>query len=67
MSSARYRYSVARLTPRYLAMSLPVWPSGFIRFAVGDVLGVIDLAGPTELGAVRPGGLALERGALLAG
>ena len=33
-SSARYRYSVARLTPRYLAMSLAVWPSAFIRFAV---------------------------------
>ena len=25
-SSARYRYSVARLTPRYLAMSFEVWP-----------------------------------------
>ena len=25
---------MARLTPRYLAMSLPVWPSAFIRFAV---------------------------------
>ena len=35
---ARYRYRVARLTPRYLAMSLPVCPSAFIRFAVGRVL-----------------------------
>jgi hypothetical protein len=25
---------VARLTPRYLAMCLAVWPSAFIRFAV---------------------------------
>ncbi len=25
-SDARYRYSVARRTPRYFAMSLPVWP-----------------------------------------
>ena len=30
----RYRYKVARLTPRYLAMSLPVCPSAFIRLAV---------------------------------
>lgn len=34
VSSVRYRYSVALLTPRYLAMSLPVWPSAFIRLAV---------------------------------
>jgi hypothetical protein len=34
VSSVRYLYSVARLTPRYLAMSLPVCPSAFIRFAV---------------------------------
>ena len=33
-ASVRYRYNVARLTPRYLAMSLAVWPSAFIRFAV---------------------------------
>src|SRR5262249_8689123 len=33
-STARYRYKVARLTPRYLAIALPVWPSVFIRFAV---------------------------------
>jgi hypothetical protein len=32
--SDRYRYNAARLTPRYLAMSLPVCPSAFIRFAV---------------------------------
>src|SRR5258705_7920050 len=33
-SSVRYLYNVARLTPRYLAMSLPVCPSAIIRFAV---------------------------------
>ena len=33
----------------------------------GDALGVVDLAGPPELGAVRGGGFPLERGALLAG
>jgi hypothetical protein len=32
--SPRYRYRVARLTPRYFAMSLPVCPSAFIRVAV---------------------------------
>ena len=32
--SVRYRYNVARPTPRNLAMSLAVWPSAFIRFAV---------------------------------
>jgi hypothetical protein len=32
--SARYRYKVARLTPRYLAMSLMVCPSSFMRLAV---------------------------------
>ena len=42
-------------------------PSGFIRFAVGDVLGVIDLAGPPELGAICEGCGPLEGGALLAG
>jgi hypothetical protein len=67
VSSVRYRYRVARLTPTYFAMSLPVCPSAFIRFAVGDVLGVIDLPRPPELGAVVPGGFPLERGALLAG
>ena len=30
----RYRYKVARLTPRYFATALAVWPSDFIRFAV---------------------------------
>ena len=30
----QYRYNIAGLTPRYLAMSLPVCPSAFIRFAV---------------------------------
>ena len=30
-SDARYRYCVARLTPRYFAMSLPVWPSAWIE------------------------------------
>jgi hypothetical protein len=30
----RYRYEVARLTPGYLAMSLPMCPSAFIRFVV---------------------------------
>ena len=33
-ASSKYRYNVARLTPRYLAMSLMLWPSAFIRFAV---------------------------------
>jgi hypothetical protein len=33
-SVSRYRYNVARLTPSYLAMSLPVCPSAFIRFAL---------------------------------
>ena len=32
--SPRNRYRVARLTPRYLAMSLPMSPLAFIRFAV---------------------------------
>ena len=36
LSSARYRYKVARLTPRNLAMSLPVCPSAFFRFASGN-------------------------------
>ncbi len=34
LSALRYRYRVARLTPRYLAMFLAVWPSAFIRLAV---------------------------------
>ena len=33
-ASSKYRYNVARLTPRYLAMPLTLWPSDFIRFAV---------------------------------
>ncbi len=36
VSSFRYRYKVARLTPRYLAMSVPVWPSAFIRTAAAE-------------------------------
>ena len=45
-SSLRYRYEVARLTPRYLAMSLPVCPSAFIRLAVADTLGWAPHAEP---------------------
>ena len=39
---------MARLTPRYLATSLPVWPSAFI-LRRGDVLGVVYLAGRPNL------------------
>jgi hypothetical protein len=46
-------------------MALAVCPSAFIRFAVGDVVDVGDLAGPPELGAVGAGGRPLQGGALL--
>ena len=45
-------------------MSLPVWPSAFIRRAM-DLGGVVYLAGPTELPAVCPGGFTLNSGPLL--
>jgi hypothetical protein len=48
-SSARYRYSVARLTPRYLAISLPVWPSAFIRLAVAMCSGLSTFRGRPNL------------------
>jgi Type ISP C-terminal specificity domain len=40
-SSVSYRYNVARLTPRYFAMSLPVWPSASIRLAAAVCSGVL--------------------------
>ena len=46
-------------------MSLPVWPSAFIRFAVAMCSASRDLAGPPEPGAVGPRGGPLEGGALL--
>lgn len=63
--SVRYRYNVARLTPRYLAMSLAVCPSGLHPLRGSDVLRVVDLAGAPELGAVRSGGFTLKRAPLL--
>src|SRR6185312_5657250 len=38
---ARYRYRVARLTPRYLAMSLAVWSSAFLRRECGLRLSIV--------------------------
>jgi hypothetical protein len=46
-------------------MSLPVWPSAFIRLAVGYVLGVGHLARTSEPGAVSAGWPLLQSGALL--
>jgi hypothetical protein len=46
-------------------MSLPVWPSAFIRLAVAMCSGVVHLPRPTELGAVGVGCLTLEGSALL--
>ena len=37
----QYRYNIAGLTPRYLAMSLPVCPSAFIRRECGLRLSVV--------------------------
>lgn len=42
-----------------------VWPSPFIPNGGGHILKVLDLPGPTEFGAVGPGGDALQGRALL--
>src|SRR5262245_55659003 len=58
-AAPRYRHRVAGLTPKNLAMSLPVCPSTFIRFAVAMCSASPTFAGPSEPGAVGAGGLTL--------
>ena len=52
---------VAQLTPRYLAMSLPVWPSAFIRLAVATSFASRTFIGRPNLVPLARGGPALAR------
>ena len=71
-SGGGYRYKVALLTARYMAMSLPVWPPAFISLAVAmcswsptlhGLPNLVPLArDAARFNAVRSGGRRWPRG-----